>query len=98
MAAVAILTIDPFKSIANSLGSLVDIHASNINSVAMTHFGKVFQNGNSQVVKQFAKLKNKYSNLVLLVRCKCKREHYHFLEKYCLTNAQNQSNFVFEYN
>ena len=66
MAAVAILTIDPFKSIANSLGSLVDIHASNMNSVAMTHFGKVFQNGNSQVVKQFAKLKNKYSNLVLL--------------------------------
>ena len=77
MAAVAILTIDPFKSIANSLGSLVDIHASNINSVAMTHFGKVFQNGNSQVVKQFAKLKNKYSNLVLLQKGKNTSDNQH---------------------
>lgn len=72
MAAVAILTIDPFKSIANSLGSLVDIHASNINSVAMTHFGKVFQNGNSQVVKQFAKLK---TNIRIWFCCKKVKTH-----------------------
>ena len=66
MAAVAILTIDPFKSIANNLGSLVDIHASNINSVAMTHFGIAFQDANSQANKQLAKLRNKFSNLILL--------------------------------
>ena len=43
----------------------------------MTHFGKVFQNGNSQVVKQFAKLKNKYSNLVLLQKGKNTSDNQH---------------------
>lgn len=66
MAAIAILTIDPLKSIANNLDFFPVSTGHNTNSFALAHTGSSFVNGNNQVMQRLSELDSNYSNLLIL--------------------------------
>lgn len=66
MAAIAILTIDPLKGIANSLDSFSSLTGNNTNSFALAHTGSSFVTGDTQIIQRLYELDNNFSNLVIL--------------------------------
>lgn len=63
MAATAMLAMKPFTSVANSFGPVTGLCINN-NSVMLAHTGNNITN--NQLLPQITKLKNNYSNLIML--------------------------------
>lgn len=63
MATAALIAAKPFTAVANSLSPVTGLHINN-NSVVLAHTGNNM--GNNQPLQHIAKLKNNYSNLIML--------------------------------